>query len=115
MQCAQSLSRMHIAAIAIAALAGTYLMSGSRAEGASATFEYRVFSAITVMNNANLDALKQQEGKQLLMSKDPVQQISEASSNLATQIEATLNELGRDGWELAGVSDSFYVLKRPAT
>jgi hypothetical protein len=34
-------------------------------------------------------------------------------TELSKQIENSLNELGAEGWELAGVSDEVLILKRP--
>ena len=31
---------------------------------------------------------------------------------LSIELEATLNELGRDGWELVSATDTLYTLKR---
>ena len=44
---------------------------------------------------------------------DMVFQMSTMLDSQAKKIEDTLNKLGSEGWELAGITEALYILKRP--
>ena len=44
---------------------------------------------------------------------DMFSQMSTVLDSQAKKIEDTLNKLGSEGWELAGITEALYILKRP--
>ena len=51
-----------------------------------------------------------QNHKQII---DMFSQMSTVLDSQAKKIEDTLNKLGSEGWELAGITEAHYILKRP--
>ncbi|MCC6698706.1 MAG: hypothetical protein IT365_23985 [Candidatus Hydrogenedentes bacterium] len=109
----RSLQRLFAVTVVIVALSSVSLTLGVTATGhSSIAFEYKVFSQTTLIKSVTLEMVKQREGTQPPASTDFVQQSIEGALEMSKQVEAALNDLGSEGWELAGVTDSFCILKR---
>ena len=110
-------SRLAVAAVMIA-LAIVCVSMGAAPDGnKSATFEYKVVSSSTLVQEIAIKAMQlrhEQQGTRSPKAAIDPPSDSELASKVVQKIENTLNELGAEGWELAGVTDSFYILKRPA-
>ena len=79
----------------------------------SPNYEYKVLSQTKLIHEALMQAQQQAPQNQ----KKIVDIISQMSTMLddsqAKKIEDTLNKLGSEGWELAGITEALYILKRP--
>ena len=67
---------------------------------------------IKLIHEAIMQAQQQapQNRKQIV---DVLSQMSTMLDSQAKKIEDTLNKLGSEGWELAGITEALYILKRP--
>ncbi len=78
----------------------------------SPNYEYKVLNQTKLIHEALMQAQQQapQNQKQIV---DMFSQMSTMLDLQAKKIEDTLNKLGSEGWELAGITEALYILKRP--
>ncbi len=69
-----------------------------------------------LIHEAIMQAQQQAQKQAPQNQKQIVDMFSQMSTMLdlqAKKIEDTLNKLGSEGWELAGITEALYILKRP--
>jgi len=89
----------------------------------SPNYEYKVLNQTKLMHEAQQhqtklihEAIMQVQQQAPQNQKQIVDMFSLMSTMLDSQakkIEDTLNKLGSEGWELAGITEALYILKRP--
>ncbi len=88
----------------------------------SPNYEYKVLNQTKLIHQAQQHHTKLiheaiMQAKQAPQNHEQIidmfSQMSTVLDSQAKKIEDTLNKLGSEGWELAGITEALYILKRP--
>jgi hypothetical protein len=101
------------ALVACCAMMVVFLLGVDSIGSHPSKFEYRVINRYQLIENVGTQVRQQQQDMQKQTTDDIFRISAAMGTELSKQIENSLNELGAEGWELAGVSDEVLILKRP--